>query len=75
LDRDLRQFGNQLLGHAVGEELLLRVARQIQEWQHGHRSNLAIGCRRWCSVDVYHPEPGKQPCDDCTKDPGDPAER
>ena len=40
---DLGEVGNELLGHPVGEVLLVRVAGQILERQHRDRSNLAAG--------------------------------
>src|SRR5579864_1305457 len=36
---ELREVGDQLVGHAVSEILLLRIAREVVEWQHRQRLN------------------------------------
>ena len=38
---DLRQGGDERLGHPVGEELLVGIARQVLERQHGDRLDTA----------------------------------
>jgi hypothetical protein len=35
--RDFGEQGQQLLGHAVTEILVLRIVTQIREWQHRNR--------------------------------------
>src|SRR5262245_25630320 len=37
-----RKFCNQSIRHAVGELLLIRIGRDVREWEYGQRADLCI---------------------------------
>jgi hypothetical protein len=58
--RDLRQVRDQVLGHAVGEVLLVRVVGHVGEGQDGDRGLVGqrMGhAREGCGLDAGHPGP------------------
>jgi hypothetical protein len=54
----MRELADERIGHAVREELLRRIARQILERQHGDRAE----CFRRAGAPLAHSEDRQRDC-------------
>ena len=58
---DLRKIGDQVLGHAVAEILLLGIAAHVGEWQHGDRRLVRHRRRRCHGSGAVRPADAEDP--------------